>query len=272
MTFVLPSVDPATIATFIEANINDYLLSYARLPIAVLHADATSVWVKAGVPGATVNSIVWARFQPDRIDEEIDSVLDHFRAPAVPVVWHIGPTSAPPELGSTLLQHGMAFVEDEPGMALDIEQMNDDFAESSELTIDPIDDEAGLHDWVSVWLHRAPEELRKAHFSMRRSLWLEHERPMYCFLGRWEGNPVATSMLFMGQGVVAVHHVVTLPEYRRRGIGTAMTLRVLREARERGYRVGVLTASPEGSGSYRRIGFREYCSIQRYEWEPNGRS
>jgi len=157
-------------------------------------------------------------------------------------------------------------------MALNIEHLNDDFAVPSKLTIDPIDDEVGLRDWVSVWLYRVPEELRTAHFAARRTLWLERERPMQCFLGRWDGKPVATSMVFLGKGVVAVHHVVTLPEYRRRGIGSAMTLHVLREAQKRGYRVGVLTASPDGSGSYRKIGFREYCSIRRYEWEPNDRS
>jgi GNAT superfamily N-acetyltransferase len=271
MTAVLPSVDPATIATFIEANINDYLLSYTRLRGAVLHADTESVWVEAGQPGAPANSIVWARFQSDQIDQQIESVLGHFRARAVPVVWHVGPTSEPADLGSALLRHGMTFDEEEPGMALDIDQMNDDLAAPPELTIEPVEDEAGLRDWVSVWLFPAPEKLRQAYFAVRRTLWLEHERPMHCFLGCWQGKPVATSMLYLGKGVAAVHHVVTLPEYRRRGIGSAMTLRVLHEARERGYRVGVLTASPDGSGSYRKIGFREYCSVRRYEWEPNDR-
>src|SRR5437588_294535 len=85
------------------------------------------------------------------------------------------------------------------------------------------------------------------------------------FLGRLNGKPVATAKLFVGAGVAAVHHVVTLPEMRRRGIGTAMTLRVLHDARAMGYRVGVLTASPDGLGSYRRIGFRDYCWFRRYD-------
>ncbi len=46
---------------------------------------------------------------------------------------------------------------------------------------------------------------------------------------------------------------------RRAGIGTAMTLWLLREAWRIGYQVGVPTASPEGSGGYRHIGFQEYC-------------
>jgi len=34
-----------------------------------------------------------------------------------------------------------------------------------------------------------------------------------------------------------------------------------------GCRLAVLTASDEGIGIYRRLGFREYCRFRRYEWE-----
>jgi len=43
-----------------------------------------------------------------------------------------------------------------------------------------------------------------------------------------------------------------------------MTLAALGEARRAGYRVAILTASPDGVRIYRRIGFREYCTISRY--------
>ena len=44
-------------------------------------------------------------------------------------------------------------------------------------------------------------------------------------------------LLVFGAGVAAVHWVVTLPEMRHLGIGTAMTLAALREARTIGYRM-----------------------------------
>jgi ribosomal protein S18 acetylase RimI-like enzyme len=268
MTDVVPAIDPATIAGLIEANINDYLLSYARLPGALLHDDDESQWVEAQVAGATFNSIVYARFRPEHLDRQIEMVLEHFREQAVPVVWHVGPRSEPAELGAALLRHGLRFDEEEPGMALDIAAMNSAIVAPPELTIEPVRDEAGLRDWIDTWLFPVPESERDAQFQARRTLWLEPERPLHCFLGRWNGTPVATSMLYLGHGVAAVHHVATRTEYRRRGIGSALTVRVLHEAQARGYRVGVLTASPEGHGSYYRIGFRPYCSVRRYEWEP----
>jgi hypothetical protein len=42
----------------------------------------------------------------------------------------------------------------------------------------------------------------------------------------------------------------------------------LREARDRGYRVAILTSSPDGFNAYRRIGFRTYCTVSRYRWRP----
>lgn len=266
---VVARIDPATIAALIEANINAYLLSFARLPGALLHDDRHSTWLDSGRPDTTLNSVVLARFTPGEVDAQVEAVLAHFRAQSRPLTWHIGPSTAPPNLADVLLAHGLTHYEDEPGMAVEIDAVREDSAAPADLAIETARDERGLAEWISIWLFPAPEADRRAALDALRHRGLGDALPWRYYVGRIGGRPVACAQLCAGAGVAGVQYVVTLPELRRRGIGAAMTLHVLREARALGYRVGVLTSSPDGIGIYRRIGFRGYCWFRRYDWDPD---
>jgi len=121
-----------------------------------------------------------------------------------------------------------------------------------------------LHDLSEASMTRAIEETMPLFQEVHAYLGLGPDLPWRYYLGTFQGKPIATALLFFAAGVAALHSVVTLPEARYKGIGTAMTLAALREARREGYRVAILTASPYGVRIYRRIGFREYCTISRY--------
>jgi ribosomal protein S18 acetylase RimI-like enzyme len=73
--------------------------------------------------------------------------------------------------------------------------------------------------------------------------------------GLLEGRPVATAISTVEGEDALITSVATLPRFRRRGLGTAVTWAALRSARERGAQRVFLLASKMGEPVYRRMGF-----------------
>jgi ribosomal protein S18 acetylase RimI-like enzyme len=157
-----------------------------------------------------------------------------------------------------------------PGMVADLQHMNE--AALSQVppgfTIEEVQDEASLYDFKHVFIgsYEIPEWAGQAwvdatlRVGLGRTSW-----KMY--LGRLNGEPVATNMLFNGGGVASVYAVGAVSSARGQGIGGAITLKPLLEAREMGYRYAVLFATEMGVHAYERIGFRQCgARINRYLW------
>jgi len=84
------------------------------------------------------------------------------------------------------------------------------------------------------------------------------------FVGYAEGKPVATSRFTVQDGVADINGVVTLPEARRRGYGTALTWACVAEGRGRGCDAADLTATEMGYPVYIKMGFVPVCTFRTY--------
>ena len=84
------------------------------------------------------------------------------------------------------------------------------------------------------------------------------------FVGYFDGRPVTTSALYVSEGLAGIFFVATLPAFRRKGYGAAMTWAALEASRGDGGRIGFLQATAMGNPVYQRMGFR---AVTEYpEW------
>ena len=70
--------------------------------------------------------------------------------------------------------------------------------------------------------------------------------------------------MLLALGVAGLYNVATLPEARGKGIGAYMSFAPLLEAREDGYRIGILQASDMGRSVYERLGFQDRGRLISY--------
>ncbi len=86
------------------------------------------------------------------------------------------------------------------------------------------------------------------------------------FLAELHGQPVGVGLYTSPQdGLTEMASVATLPEFRRRGIGTAIIREIVGAAFSRGVEAVCLTAADEAAGQlYARSGFRLFATMLAY--------
>jgi GNAT superfamily N-acetyltransferase len=180
-------------------------------------------------------------------------------------MWWVGPSTEPRNLGKYLEDSGLDHAGELSGMAIDLDALLAHLSPPPELSIDPVRDEETLKVWLSALAtgYELPDAAVRGLFDYFRSSGFGPDAPVRNYLGRWKGQPVASSSLFFGGGVAGVY-VTVVPEFRKQGIGAAMTLVPLRVARAAGYRVGITHVPDYRLGFHRKLGFKPYCTFSTY--------
>ena len=267
MPDLLLDLSPANLIRAIESNIYPFFQAFRRWPRAEFHDDAEMLWTITDVSFSLLNSVMRARIPPEKVDAAIETVIAQGKVRHVPLLWMAGPGSQPADLGAHLLKQGF-IIERSPGMAVDLARLKENLPIPEGFTFQRITNPATLTEWSRVFgeCFDIPEPAVEAFCELTMCIGLDN---LPTYLGRLNGKAVATSTLFFGAGVAGIYNVGTLPNARRKGIGALMTALPLREARQQGYRVGILQASEMGEPVYRSLGFQEYCKYDFYEWAPD---
>ncbi len=269
MSNILQDHSSSALVTAIEANWFELFQQFEHWNQAEVHVDPEMLWTLTDIPFPLFNGIFNARLAPENIDAAIERVIARGRAKNVPLLWWTGPTTLPTNLGEHLVAHGFVDEGGPTGMAVDLLALNENAPMPAGLTITRVNDVEMLTQQCRTCIlgFGMPDYVIDHFVNIFTAVGLDPQSPMSHYIAWLEGKPVSASALFLGAGVAGIFNVATLPHARGRGIGAAITLAGLRDARAMGYRIGVLQASKMGLPVYRQLGFQEYCKIGNYVWE-----
>jgi ribosomal protein S18 acetylase RimI-like enzyme len=193
---------------------------------------------------------------PDVIDAVLAELADY-----VAVSWWIPPGPCQADLEARLAERGLvpspAFPE-APGMIVELERLaSPERLPGVEIEVASTGGAAYEAALVGAAGFGTSGSAVDEISAILRRIGERPDGPARYFLARLERRPVATAIGVVDGKAVGIHSVTTLPDARRRGIGSAITLAALLDGRRRGAQIGVLETSAMAHAMYRRLGFRD---------------
>jgi GNAT superfamily N-acetyltransferase len=229
--------------------------------------DQDLVLVDSGLPCDTFNLVCRAWLAPEAALDRIQYVFEFFAVTGHPFSWWLGPFHSPTDLPALLQDAGLQPAETELAMALDLANLPEPPVRPATLHIRRVQTPRDLAAFAKIsaanWSPPDPEVLR--FYELAETALLAPDSPQWLYLGVLDTIPVATAELTIGGGLVGVYNVSTVPAFRGRGIGTAMTHTPLAAAKDAGHRTAILQAATQGVRTYQRLGFASFGMITEFK-------
>ncbi|MFX1572287.1 MAG: GNAT family N-acetyltransferase [Promethearchaeota archaeon] len=272
MTVILRNPNDSEIIHAIEYNsyecmknmMNEYKDKFQNLKDIEYEESEEYFKVYSGIPFPMANGVINTKLTSEIAEKKINQIITYFEDKNIPFAWVVGPSSEPKDLGELLANKGFIPVQKAPGMACNLKNLIYKTEPLVNLKIVKVKNFEMLKLWADVCITAAewPKELLL-------DLWLTISSPDNAFLAYYDGKPVATSYVFYGAGVAGIYNVGTLEDVRNKGIGTAISLAPLYQAKKLGYEIAILQSSEMGLNIYKKIGFKEYCKMETFIWSPS---
>jgi len=232
-----------------------------------VQVDDQLVAVDSGLPRDTFNIVCRVRLDLSTAARRISDTIRFYATAGHPHSWWVGPGFAPPNLASLLVAAGLEQAETECAMSLALEALPASTPRVDGLRIQRVRTTQELDVFArltaSNW--QPPDQWVIEFYRRAAPAVLSDASPQWFYIGLLDDEPVATAELTIGGGVVGLYNISTLPAFRGRGVGSAMTHRPLADARAAGWQTAILQAADAGVGVYRRLGFVPFGEVTEFK-------
>ncbi|NVM36762.1 MAG: GNAT family N-acetyltransferase [Candidatus Lokiarchaeota archaeon] len=272
---ILKNLNQSEIEHAIEFNLYEFFRSMVHSDLKDNLYEETKEFSRfsTGISFFFFNGVIDNHISSENAMKKIKENITFFEKRQVPFLWVLGPSSTPKKMGELLIKNGF-IINKLQGMAYNLKILNTERELLNKVEIIKIESMNALKVWNDIILtgFDFPKEVRSDFFFEAFSFILLKDRASAsAFLAYYDGNPVASSLVLYKAGVAGIHLVTTLEEARGKGIGTAITLAPLNEAKKLGYETAILHSTEMGLNMYKRMGFKEYCTIELFIWQPGSK-
>lgn len=230
---------------------------YRTIAIDQFHFPGLNAFA-TGVDSSSLNVVLDSKKNNELNAKTVDAITNFFKNHRVPWGWFITTISKT----SNIEKHGFNLLYETPGMYFDL---------SNELPSIAIDAEISeAHDDLKKWIEPLQEGFPssdncEAYRKLNAKLLQKGEQKLRHFTAYRKNEAASSGTLFLSDHSVMLHNLATKNKFRKCGIGSALTLHMMNEAKKAGYKHCFLDSSDEGFNLYSRLGFKVYCVTSVYE-------
>ncbi len=266
---LIHSLSSSELTPALEANMIAFWKAYGQGTGGELRESPALMQFISGIPAPLFNGMMGARLAAEQVDAAIEETCRGCIQHQMPALWWVGPDAQPKELGAHLKQHGFENAGTVPGMAINLDKIQETGSLAPGLEVRMVNNASLIRSWAETgWVATGfPEEEASLFAEIEAQIGMDATGLRRRYAGYWNGKLSGTAVLVLNAGVAGIFAVSTLPDARGHGLGTELTAAPLRDARAAGYRVGTLQASEMGYPIYRKLGFQDVCQFNLFLWE-----
>jgi GNAT superfamily N-acetyltransferase len=255
------------IAERLERFWHDFILT---IPFA-REVDGAAVTCYPELPTFHFNHAATVSVEDDEAEGLLTRITKFFQSRGSPYVcFRTSPLTRPKTFTSLLEENGFEKKLEESVMAFNGKQLENKL--NPDVRIEEVS-ERKIDAYAELFLtnFEMPKEWKKGINRLALN-WIQQN--WKCYLAYVKERPVGTCLLSSLNRTGGIFNVGTLREYRRRGIGTALTLRALMDSLDEENDLHILETENGGNAErlYKKIGFETVHSIVYYVKEITRKS